>query len=43
MRLLGEDVAEMLEYVPSQFKVIRHVRPIFQHLLKTIKSGVQRP
>ncbi len=27
MRLLGEDVAEMLEYVPSHFKVIRHVRP----------------
>ena len=24
---LGEDVAEMLEYVPSHFKVIRHVRP----------------
>jgi transposase len=27
MRNLGEDVAEMLEYVPSHFKVIRHVRP----------------
>jgi len=27
MRGLGEDVAEMLEYVPSHFKVIRHVRP----------------
>jgi transposase len=27
MRVLGEDVAEMLEYVPSHFKVIRHVRP----------------
>jgi transposase len=27
MRALGEDVAEMLEYVPSHFKVIRHVRP----------------
>ena len=24
---LGEDVAEVLEYVPSHFKVIRHVRP----------------
>jgi transposase len=24
---LGEDVAEMLEYVPGHFKVIRHVRP----------------
>jgi transposase len=27
MLVLGEDVAEMLEYVPSHFKVIRHVRP----------------
>lgn len=27
MRVLGEDVAEMLEFVPSHFKVIRHVRP----------------
>ena len=27
MRIFGEDVAEMLEYVPSHFKVIRHVRP----------------
>ncbi len=24
---LGEDVSEMLEYVPASFKVIRHVRP----------------
>ena len=27
MRLLGEDVAEIHEYVPSHFKAIRHVRP----------------
>jgi len=27
LRVLGEDVAEILEYVPSRFKVIRHVRP----------------
>jgi transposase len=27
LRSLGEDVSEMLEYVPSRFKVIRHVRP----------------
>jgi transposase len=26
-RKLGEDVSEMLEYVPASFKVIRHVRP----------------
>ena len=27
MRRLGEDVSEVLEYVPASFKVIRHVRP----------------
>jgi transposase len=27
LRRLGEDVAEVLEHVPEQFKVIRHVRP----------------
>jgi transposase len=27
LRSLGEDVSEMLEYVPARFKVIRHVRP----------------
>ena len=27
LRLLGEDVAETLEYVPARFKVIRTVRP----------------
>jgi len=26
LRKLGEDVAEMLEYVPASFRVIRHVR-----------------
>jgi transposase len=27
MKPIGEDVAEVLEYVPASFKVIRHVRP----------------
>ncbi|HEY1742296.1 MAG TPA: IS66 family transposase [Granulicella sp.] len=27
LRKLGEDVSEMLEYVPASFKVLRHVRP----------------
>jgi transposase len=27
LKPLGEDVAEMLEYVPAHWKVIRHVRP----------------
>jgi transposase len=27
LRSLGEDVAEMLEYIPGRYQVIRHVRP----------------
>ena len=27
MRQIGEDVAEVLEYVPARFRVIQHVRP----------------
>jgi transposase len=27
LRVLGEDVSEMLEYVPQHWKVLRHVRP----------------
>lgn len=27
MRTLGEDVSEMLDFIPGYFKVIRHVRP----------------
>lgn len=27
LKTIGEDAAEMLEYVPASFKVIRHVRP----------------
>jgi transposase len=27
LRLLGEDVSEVLEWVPGSFKVMRHVRP----------------
>jgi transposase len=29
LRLLGEDITELLEYVPASFKVVRHVRPKF--------------
>lgn len=28
-RVLGEDVSEVLEYVPASFRVVRHVRPKF--------------
>ena len=27
LRLIGQDISEQLEHVPSRFKVIRHVRP----------------
>ena len=27
MRKIGEDVAEVLDYVPARFRVIQHVRP----------------
>jgi transposase len=27
LRRLGEDVSEMIEYVPGRYKVVRHVRP----------------
>jgi hypothetical protein len=27
LKKLGEDISEMLEYLPASFKVIRHVRP----------------
>ena len=27
LRRIGEDVAEMLEFIPARFRVIRHVRP----------------
>ena len=29
MRKIGEDVAEVLDYVPARFRVIQHVRPKF--------------
>jgi len=29
MRKLGQDISEMLDYVPGYFKVLRHVRPKF--------------
>ena len=29
MRKLGEDISEMLDYIPGYFKLLRHVRPKF--------------
>lgn len=41
LRRLGEDVTEVLEYVPSSFKVIRHVRPKLS--CRTCEKIVQAP
>lgn len=41
LRQLGEDVSEMLEYVPASFIVIRHVRPKFS--CTCCSSVVQAP
>lgn len=43
---IGEDVSEVLEYVPANFKVIRHVRPKFScpqcHTFEQV-AAAQRP
>jgi len=41
LRKLGEDVSEMLEYVPASFKVIRHVRE--KHSCVKCSTVVQAP
>ena len=41
MTKIGEDVSEMLEYVPASFKVIRHVRPKFA--CQTCQTMAQSP
>ena len=41
LRKLGEDVAEILEYVPARFKVVRHVRPKMS--CRTCSTVVQTP
>ena len=54
LRLFSEDVAEILEYIPANFKVIRHVRPKFacrqcEHVVqapapsRTIERGLAGP
>lgn len=39
MRKIGEDLSEVLDYVPGRFKVIRHVRP--KHACPTCQRIVQ--
>ena len=41
LKKLGEDVSEMLEYLPASFKVVRHVRP--RMCCATCDSIVQAP
>ena len=41
MRQIGEDVTEVLEYVPESWKVIRHVRPKFS--CRVCETIVQAP
>lgn len=41
MRKLGEDVTEVLDYVPASFKVVRHVRPKLS--CRTCETIVQAP
>lgn len=41
MRQMGEDVTEVLEYVPESWKVIRHVRPKFS--CRVCETIVQAP
>ncbi|WP_425086487.1 transposase [Zavarzinia compransoris] len=41
MACLGEDVTEVLDYVPGHFKVIRHVRP--KYICPTCSRITQMP
>ena len=41
MRKVGEDVTEVLDYVPGHFEVIKHIRPAFS--CRRCESMVQMP
>jgi transposase len=41
MRKVGEDVSEVLDYIPGRFEVIRHIRPAFS--CRACESMVQLP
>ena len=41
LRQVGEDVTEILDYLPGRFEVIRHVRPAFS--CRSCESMVQAP
>jgi transposase len=41
MRKVGEDVSEVLDYIPGRFEVIRHIRPAFS--CRSCESMLQAP
>jgi transposase len=41
MRQVGEDVSEVLDYIPGRFEIIRHIRPAFS--CRVCESMVQMP
>jgi transposase len=41
MRKVGEDVTEVLDYIPGHFEVIKHIRPAFS--CRRCESMVQQP
>ncbi|HEX4570140.1 MAG TPA: IS66 family transposase [Dongiaceae bacterium] len=41
LRKVGEDVTEILDYIPARFRVIRHVRPAFS--CRQCESMIQAP
>lgn len=41
MRKVGEDITEILDYIPGRFEVIRHVRPAFS--CRSCEAMVQAP
>jgi transposase len=41
MRKVGEDISEVLDYIPGRFEVIRHIRPAFS--CRRCESMVQMP
>lgn len=41
MRKVGEDVSEVLDYIPGRFEIIRHIRPAFS--CRACESMVQMP
>jgi transposase len=41
MRQVGEDVSDVLDYIPGRFEIIRHIRPAFS--CRVCESMVQMP